>query len=73
MIVALERLLKEVDRRKLTAFDDALDKYGALPLNTGGAAPAAESTGSSLSLDPQSDKPPESMFNPLNWLGTCKQ
>ncbi|KAJ3196481.1 EF-hand calcium-binding domain-containing protein 5 [Irineochytrium annulatum] len=56
MVLALEKLIKEVERRDLL-------KDGACN-SEGGVALAAETS----LLEPQIDKPPESLFNPTNWL-----
>ncbi|KAJ3112722.1 EF-hand calcium-binding domain-containing protein 5 [Phlyctochytrium bullatum] len=56
-ILALEKLIREVERRNLLADDASLTPEG-------GVALAAEDT----KLDPQPDKPPETSFNPITWL-----
>ncbi|KAJ3214781.1 EF-hand calcium-binding domain-containing protein 5 [Dinochytrium kinnereticum] len=56
-VLALEKLIKEVERRRLL-------EDGAKLTPAGGVALAAEDT----TLEPQPDKPLETTFNPINWL-----
>ncbi|KAJ3417345.1 EF-hand calcium-binding domain-containing protein 5 [Chytridiales sp. JEL 0842] len=62
IVMALERLLKEVDRRKLV---EMMERREPLQKVMSTLAPAAES---GSSLEPQTDKPADDTFDPINWL-----